>query len=348
MAAVYAYREDYLMLFNGAKKPEAMKERGKAVEIYNNDSDFNYSASEMPCRKHPSPSSVGICAYCLKEKLVKLVCTECGEQRLSLCSCSDISSYRKSCSTMEFGSVGRVSFNEKTDELKNLKIKRKGVEEKSEEVILLRRSSSSCVEVKKSNGLWKIKWLFKKKKSKRAFEKNGEFESFDDKTETWVSDIMCISTSRSLCSFRDEASDYAFSSAKISDVTSGVFLDSESEPRKSGFEPRKSGFSGGVDAEIGTATRSVYPVKESDFSAMDESAFIDLNLDLSAETKFDFSKKSDRSGTSLANLKRGGGSCRITVNERGLKKGSKGHKVWKWIFRHQSANNKEESSISKP
>lgn len=327
-----------------------MKERGKAVEIYNNDLDFNYSASEMPCRKHPSSSSVGICAYCLKEKLVKLVCTECGEQRLSSCSCSDIISYRNSCSAMEVGSVGRISFlieNEKTGELKNLKAKRQGEEEKSEEVILLRRSSSSCVEVKKSNGFWKIKRLFRKKKSKRDFEKNGEFESFDDKSETWVSDIMGVSRSRSLCSFRDEASDYAFSSAKISDVTSGVFMDSESEPRRSGFEPRRSGFRGGFDAEIGTAKRGVYPVKESDFSAMDESAFIDLNLDLSADPKSDF-KKSDQSGISLANLRSNGGSCRITVNERGLKKGSKGHKVWKWIFRHQSATHKEEDSISKP
>ncbi|KAL2559127.1 uncharacterized protein Fot_03866 [Forsythia ovata] len=325
-----------------------MKERGKAVEIYNNDSDFNYSASEMPCRKHPSSSSVGICAYCLKERLVKLVCSECGEQRLSSCSCSDISSYRNSCSTMEVGSFGRISFlieNEKTDELKNLKAKRKGDKEKSEEVIILRRSSSSCVEVKKSNGFWRIKRLFRKKKSKRDFEKNGEFD--DDKSETWVSDVMGVSRSRSLCSFRDEASDYGFSSAKISDVTSGVFMDSESEPRKSGFEPRKSGFRGGFDVERGGGVysvpyRSVYPVKESDFSAMDESAFIDLNLDLSAEAK------SDQSGISLANLKSNGGSCRITVNERGLKKGSKGHKVWKWIFRHHPATNKEENSISKP
>ncbi|CAI9771386.1 unnamed protein product [Fraxinus pennsylvanica] len=116
-----------------------MKERGKAVEIYNNDSDFNYSGLELPCRKHHSSSSIGICAYCLKEKLVKLR------------------------------------------------------------------------------------------------------------------------------------------------ITSGVFMDLESETIKSGFDPRKSGLRGGFDAKIGTVKKGVYPVKESDFSAMDESAFIDLNLDLSAD-----------------------------------------------------------------
>ncbi|KAL0424821.1 UNVERIFIED_CONTAM: hypothetical protein Sradi_1016900 [Sesamum radiatum] len=46
-----------------------MKERGKAVEAFSNDfSEFNFSAaSEIPCKKHPSSSSVGICAYCLKQ-----------------------------------------------------------------------------------------------------------------------------------------------------------------------------------------------------------------------------------------------------------------------------------------
>ncbi|KAL0296793.1 UNVERIFIED_CONTAM: hypothetical protein Sradi_6731400 [Sesamum radiatum] len=86
-----------------------MKDRGKAVETYSNVPDFNYSASEMPCKKHPNSSSVGVCAYCLKDRLEKLVCSECGEQRTFSCSCSDhiSSSYRNSGGTME---VGRISF----------------------------------------------------------------------------------------------------------------------------------------------------------------------------------------------------------------------------------------------
>jgi hypothetical protein len=90
-----------------------MKERGKAVEAFNNnDMEYYSSSSDLPCKKHPSSSSVGICAYCLKDRLIKLVCSDCGEQRLSSCSCSEmseISSNRNSC-TVEVGSVGRVSF----------------------------------------------------------------------------------------------------------------------------------------------------------------------------------------------------------------------------------------------
>ncbi|KAI3467174.1 hypothetical protein Pfo_023837 [Paulownia fortunei] len=377
-----------------------MKERGKAVEVFsNNFSEFNFSAaSEMPCKKHPNSSSVGICAYCLKDRLVKLVCSECGEQRLSSCSCSDVSSsYRNSCSTMEVGSVGRVSFlieNEKIDhQQSNPHPKPKRGEEKSEQVIFLRRSSSSCVEVKKSNGFWRIKRLFRKKRN-RGCEKNGEFA--DDKSEIWVSDIMGVSRSRSLCSFRggghndlDEGSECAFSSAKISDVTSGIFLDSD---KHYGFfsesEPRKSGFRGVFDAENGidfkgarrgggqslveldrvysVPNRSVFPAKESDFSAMDESAFIDLKLDLSSESKelsaarisgasdhgASYKSESFETGGNLASSKKNelfgnGGSCRITVNERGLKRGSRSHKVWKWIFKYHPANKKEENNILK-
>ena len=88
-----------------------MKERGKAVEMFNNDLfDQDYSTpSDLPCKKHPSSSSGGVCAYCLKDRLVSLVCSDCGEQRLSSCSCSEISSNRNSC-TVEVGSVGRISF----------------------------------------------------------------------------------------------------------------------------------------------------------------------------------------------------------------------------------------------
>ncbi|CAN4125207.1 unnamed protein product [Withania somnifera] len=336
-----------------------MKERGKAAMETDNFSDFNYSvSSDMPCKKHPSSSSVGICSYCLKEKLVNLLCSECGEQRLSSCSCSDSSSSNKKSSTAEVGSVGRISFlleNEKTE------AKKQNKREKTEQVIVLRRSNSSCVEIKKSsNGFWKIKRLFKRKKGVQ----NGN--ELDENSDIWVSDGMAVSRSRSVCSFRggfndtDEGSDYRFSSAKISDVTGGILMDSE--------EPRKSGF------------RSIFPVKESDFTSLDDSAFIDLKLDLSSEAKSDFpvsmrlSNASDNgrvgldfsglktcSTTSLGNLKGPGngafghsGSCRMTVNEydRGMKRsGGKGNKVWKWIFRtssgRKSTSSRHENDIFK-
>ncbi|KAL3831144.1 hypothetical protein ACJIZ3_019946 [Penstemon smallii] len=336
-----------------------MKERGKAVETYNNTlpSNFNYSLSElMPCNKHPrssssSSSSVGVCAYCLKERLVKLVCSDCGEQRLSSCSCSDFdvsSSYRNSCSTTltDVGSVGRISFLLENEKIELNKIPNSRKEDKTEQVIFLRRSSSSCVEAKKSNGFWKIKRLFKKKRSK------GFCDDDDNKSETtWVSNVMGVSRSRSLCSFRGnnnsnnnnnnvhnqelEGSDYAFSSAKISDVTSGIFLESDKQSNEA--EHRKSGAKSENPIEI---ERGYYvpkmSIKESDFSAMDESKFIDLKLDLESEVNVESLKSNGLS----CNF---GDSLRAAVKERGLKRKSKSksHKVWKWIFRHNSSSKKD-------
>ncbi|XP_019068787.1 uncharacterized protein [Solanum lycopersicum] len=286
-----------------------MKERGKAAMETDTFSDFNYSvSSDMPCKKHPSSSSIGICSYCLKEKLVNLVCSECGEQRLSSCSCSDSS---------EVGRIGRISSlleNEKKQSMRG---------EKTEQVIVLRRSNSSCVEIKKnSNGFWKIKRFFSKKKKKGV--ENGN--DLDENSDIWVSDAMAVSRSRSVCSFRgngfndtDEGSDYRFSSAKISDVTGGILMDSSDEPRKSGF-------------------RSIFPVKEADFTSMDDSAFIDLKLDLSIESNSNYLDSNERVGLNLSGFKSGSsngafghsGSCRMT------RSGGKGNKVWKWIFKQSS------------
>ncbi|XP_073147445.1 uncharacterized protein [Henckelia pumila] len=355
-----------------------MRERGKAVETVHNFSDnFDFCESQMSCKKHPNHSSTGICAYCLRDRLVKLVCSECGEQRLSSCSCSDISSsYRNSCSTMEVGSVGRISFlieNEKTDH-NHHHLNPKKRAEKAEEAIMLRRSSSSCVEVEKSRGFWRIKRLFRRKRNKGS-DKNGDF--CDEKSEIWLSDL--VSRSRSLCSHRggkrmsflDEGSDFGLSSAKISDVTSGIFLDhekkwdlfGESEPRKSGFKAVFASENGldfkgtkrdfvqnpsDADRVHSTQTSCVFPVKESEFSAMDESAFIDLKLDFLPESKREFAaaEASDHGGfANLASLKGDaafgdGESCRIRVNEKGWKRGSRSHRVWKWIFKyHDSIKN---------
>nr|GMD18317.1 uncharacterized protein LOC111383992 [Ipomoea batatas] len=206
---------------DGALPSPAMRDRGKAVEIGgNNFTDFN----EMPCKKHPSCSSVGICPQCLKDRLVKLI-------------------------------------------------------------------------KKNSNGFWKIKRLFARGTSKRekSYSDEVEEEEDDDDHAHQVFDEMRVSRSRSLCSFRDEGSDqYRFSSAKISDVTGGVLFDGE--------EPRKSGFRGGGGGEKANFPfpRSVFPVKESDFSAMDESAFIDIKLDLSSSLRL--SNASDHDSSSAISL----------------------------------------------
>ncbi|GER43834.1 hypothetical protein STAS_20696 [Striga asiatica] len=271
-----------------------MRERGKEAAI--GCEDFNFCASsEMPCPKHPIQSAVGICPYCLKDRLLRLVCSDCGEQRLSSCSCSDgvsSSSHRNSyCSAVE---VGRVSFLIEND---------RNRDQKPPPVIFLRRSTSSCVEVRRSGGLWRIKRLFRRKKSKHA---DGGDD--DGRSEIWVPEAMGISRSRSVCSFRDDESRSAFSSAKISDVTSGVFT-----------EPRKS-----------------------DFRGVDESAFIDLRVDLSefcgpdrgggGEGPFDQLgyRKGCVGGIAAA-------AAAAEERERGVMKKKKSRKVWRWILKYHPA-----------
>lgn len=276
-----------------------MKDRGKAVEAYkgggggDGDGFFadNYysSSSENPCRKHPGASSVGVCAQCLKDRLARLVCSECGEQRLSSCSCSsDISSNRNSC-TVEVGSVGRISFLLESDKSELLlsrqistssKPRAGGAEysnNKAEEAMMFKRSSSSCVEIKRVHGIWRIGKLFRKKKDRKKSVDNV----FDAKSEMWVVDHQSgVSRSRSLSSFRggkncygsEDGGDHwtfsgarsSISGARTSSVNGGLLFDperkscfSEAEFRRSGFsesdtirrscfseaEPRRSGFS---------------------------------------------------------------------------------------------------------
>ncbi|KAK7309957.1 hypothetical protein RJT34_07115 [Clitoria ternatea] len=400
-----------------------MKERNKGVEAYTSDMDCYYSTSELPCKKHPSSSSVGICAYCLKDRLVKLVCSDCGEQRLSSCSCSDemVSSHRNSC-TVEVGSVGRVSFlieNEKNNEtpvLQHLNSKAKLQENnnnKEEEVMGLRRSSSNCVEIKRHHhhhhhhhhhnhhhGFWRIGKLFRKKKEKECGRSVG---GFDERSEMWMLDQGGVSRSRSLCSFRGGAvfgsedggdsvlsgARSSISAARSSGVNGGLMLESgrrsgysEAEPRRSGFDGERRDFlyesengndlkgvkKGGLmdgDGGFYGVNRRVFSLRESDFKGMDESSFIDLKLDYSSESKSEFSA-AKMGGNSLGDtlsafgsirgggnfmahdgggsygglvgdgVLAGGGSCRITVNDRGIKRGRKSVKGWRWIFRYNS------------
>ncbi|KAE8730028.1 hypothetical protein F3Y22_tig00003041pilonHSYRG00613 [Hibiscus syriacus] len=244
-----------------------MKERGKAVEVYNNDIDFfqDYTSSDVvPCRKHPQSSAAGVCAYCLKDRLINLVCSDCGEQRLSSCSCSEIvTNPRNSCTGGEVGSAVRVPFlieNENKDQaVQNPEAKSSSSgnnNTKSDDVYLIKRSNSSCVEIKKKNGFWRIGRFFKKKRDKETnCGKSGC--GVDEKSDLWVVDYMGVSRSRSFCSFKgggffgsEDGSDLmnfsgarsSISAARSSGVNGGLVYDPE---RKSGFseaEHRRSGF----------------------------------------------------------------------------------------------------------
>ncbi|KAK9063771.1 hypothetical protein SSX86_017643 [Deinandra increscens subsp. villosa] len=289
-----------------------MKNRGKSVKSeqdkanLHSDSTYYSSSSGISCRKHPSiSSSGGICAYCLNEKLIRLVCSDCGEQRISSCSCSGLSSYRNSSCTLDVGSVGRISFlieNEKIsngDDQKTLFSHLQLKQSETEDSVLLKRSNSCVVEVKKSNGIWGIGKLFKKKR-----EKEGGSSERNRSTD--------VSRSRS----QHEMCSVACSSAKISN------FDNESERRKSGL----------VDFEGG------FPVKEADFSIMDDDddEFIDLKIDLcdKSKTEYSVSKKQDLIDGGGGGM--GSSSCRIMVDDRGIKK--KGLRGGKWIYKHHSGN----------
>lgn len=362
-----------------------MKQRrskgGVDAEAYHRDNDLMdyqyYSTSDLPCKKHPTSSSVGICAYCLKDRLVKLVCSDCGEQRLSSCSCSEISPNRNSC-TVEVGSVGRVSFlieNEKNETLiPNSKPK---LQDKSEEeFVILRRSSSNSVEIKRSRRFWRIGKLFRKKKEKDCGR--SVIGGFDEKSDTWIGDHGGgVSRSRSLCSFRNggvfgsedggdsilSGARSSISAARSSGVNGGLLLESgrrsgysEAEPRRSGFDGEKRDSFMEVDGGFYGVNRRVFSLRESDFKGMDESRFIDLKLDFSSESKPEYLSSakmgdalsafgSKRCGNFMGNDGDGdlssGGSCRITVNDRGIKRGRKSMKSWRWIFRHHGSNGKK-------
>lgn len=370
-----------------------MKERGKGLEVY---SSFNInselfaessSSSDFPCKRHPqSSSSVGICAYCLKDRLVNLVCSDCGEQRLSSCSCSEISSNRNSC-TVDVGSVGRVSFLIENDKQSESNTGTKtgggggggGGVSVAEEVLLFKRSNSSCVEIKKKNGLWRIGRLFRKSKRESSNKECGKSVIGDEKSEMWVVDYMGVSRSRSLCSFRgnglfgsEDGGDLMSYSGARSSISaarsSGVNLFdperrsgfSESEPRKSGFDSDQNQKRDSTVAESELLpndfkNRRIFSLKETYFSGGDESGFIDLKFDFPSEAPSggDFPYFGGRGGDfGTGHDQCHGGSCRITVNDRGIKKSRKSFKGWRWIFKHHpnwiSGRKKDEDVMVNP
>lgn len=302
-----------------------MKNRGKSVKteqekqkFFTNSNNFS-SSSNLPCKKHPlNSSSVGICAYCLNEKLTKLVCSDCGEQRISSCSCSVFSSYRNSSCTVDIGSVERISklieIDKRSDRddpktlFSYLKMKQSETGE-TEDFGLLKRSNSCVVEVKKTIGFWKIGKIFRKKREKQGFNERNR-DGFDQNCD--------VSRSRSLSSFMGENFHHEICSAKISDFN-------ESERRRSGYK------GGLMDFESG------FVVKETEFGRIDDvddDEFIDLKFDLcdKSETEQSVFKKHDQLGSI--------GSSLIMVNDKGIQKVKNSYvQSLKWIFKYHSVNN---------
>lgn len=331
--------------------------------------DFNYSAPELICKNHPISNPIGICPFCLREKLNCLVCSLCGEQKF-LCFCSDS---KRNSSSSDVGSVGRISFLIENEKQRPIFEKSETGKENKKQRPNSRtpqigiQSDQDRGDGPRKSGFWRIVRMFRKKREKGC---SGRNSGFDERSEMWVLDQSGVSRSRSLCSFRESTSDFTFSSAKISDFTSSserVSNFSEVEQRKSSFQNRG--------------------LRECDFANMDESAFIDLKLDLEKDeikSKSDFgnrglrSKAGDLRRTSCENRglrsktgdlgnidksgfidmkldlatrdsisdfgKRGirdlrGGSCRVTERDRTgeFKREKKGMKVWRWILKHNSS-----------
>ncbi|KAI9118218.1 hypothetical protein K1719_010550 [Acacia pycnantha] len=103
-----------------------------------------------------------------------------------------------------------------------------------------------------------------------------------------------------------------------------------------------------VDGGFYGVNRRVFSLKESNFKGMDESRFIDLKLDFLSESKPEYLSNgkmgdalsafgSTRCGNFMGNDGdrdlSSGGSSRIIVNDRGIKRGRKIMKGWRWIFR---------------
>ncbi|KAF8117629.1 hypothetical protein N665_0009s0144 [Sinapis alba] len=267
-----------------------MKDRGKrtATERRNDDVSLYYSTpSEFSCRKHPSVSPVGICPYCLNDRLVNLVCSECGEQRLSSCSCSDISPNH---ATVEAGNV-RISslINEETaKQRKTTKQSRK-----TEEVVVFKRSSSSCVEIskRKHHRFSRIGRFLRKMNPRkdRAFDDNNNNNNDNDNdNDSWRLDYnndgktLRVSRSRSLCSFRggngylvgseEDVSSFSGARSSFSAARSSSVFDTTTEHRKSNFEGRKSNFSETTEtrrsnfSESEPPRRSCFEARKSNFS----------------------------------------------------------------------------------
>ncbi|CAN1180897.1 hypothetical protein LINPERHAP2_LOCUS35031 [Linum perenne] len=119
----------------------------------------------------PFSPAVGIFPHYLKEHLLTLVCSDSGEHRLSSYSysspnCTSVCS----CTVSEVGSVGRVSFlieNDSSSHSQSHSFYRPNPKpnrdsnnnnNNNNEVLILKRSINSCVEIKRRNVLenWEV------------------------------------------------------------------------------------------------------------------------------------------------------------------------------------------------
>ncbi|GFQ01386.1 hypothetical protein PHJA_002282500 [Phtheirospermum japonicum] len=179
------------------KQRVAMKLRVEAVE----------SNSQGPCKKHPISSPVGVCAFCLNDKLVQL-------QR---------SNHRTSSSTTEFDCVGNISIFEEYEKH-------------------LRRSNSSCAEAKKGNGLWRIRDFFGRIIKNKGGEK-GNFVFSGDQSEISVSDKLGVSSSSRSRSFStskisDSHNFYGSNRMELCGIYENYCV-----PKRSAFQVEESDFS---------------------------------------------------------------------------------------------------------
>ncbi|KAJ6689758.1 hypothetical protein OIU85_006106 [Salix viminalis] len=223
----------------------------------------------------------------------------------------------------------------------------------------LKRSSSSCVEIKRKNGFWGIGRLFSRKRGKDCVRSG--VAGFEEKSDLWVVDYMGVSRCRSLCSFRGggffgsedgtvsgarssiSAARSSVSAARNSGVNGGLLFDPD---RKSGFDGEKRDTTGAAleperpdSGHDGAHTRRVFSVKEGNFTTVDDSGFIDLKFDFPSECKADLSavKMVSLSDSNSAFGSMGGGDF-----DRGIKRSRKSFKSWRWIFRqHPSSKNQD-------
>jgi len=98
--------------------------------------------------QHPSSSLVCICVYYLNNRLVDLICLDCGEQMLSSCSCSCISSSRNLC-VVKADSVGCISFFNRKWKAKEDQVSKFGIIFPSPKVLVKIRKEMSLISCSK-------------------------------------------------------------------------------------------------------------------------------------------------------------------------------------------------------
>ncbi|GER29828.1 hypothetical protein STAS_05725, partial [Striga asiatica] len=161
-----------------------MKYKAKSIETLAQFPDFS---SQIHCIKHPNPSQVGVCAPCLRGKLVKLASSDAG-----------LSSYRHSTGSVDLDGAGKFTFFAENEETTKTQSKKSD---------LFMRSNSGCADGPKGplEKFWRVKRLF----GKGIIKLHGSPENFG------------FSGGQSGINYRVRSMSSSFSVAKMSDVTNG-------------------------------------------------------------------------------------------------------------------------------